>query len=60
VRQINKRTPVNKDKKNKGKNSGPMGNTNMSSTSGKTGFDSLQNNQTSNNSRDKQNCCILL
>ncbi|CAF3997566.1 unnamed protein product [Adineta steineri] len=59
VRQINKRTPVNKDKKNKGKNSGQMGNTNTSS-SGKNGFDNLQTNQASNNSRDKQDCCILL
>jgi len=58
VRQINKRTPVYKVKKNKGKNSGQMAN--MSSSSGKGGFDNLQTNQPTNNSRDKQNCCILL
>ncbi|UJR31790.1 hypothetical protein I4U23_019268 [Adineta vaga] len=59
VRQINKRTPVNKDKKAKGKSSGQIGNPN-SSSSGKNGFDNLQANQSSNNSRDKQNCCTLL
>jgi hypothetical protein len=32
----------------------------MSSSSGKTGFDNLQNNQASHNSRDKQDCCVLL
>ncbi len=37
-----------------------MGNPNSSSSSGKNGFDSLQTNQGSNNSRDKQHCCVLL
>jgi hypothetical protein len=37
-----------------------MANPNISSSSGKNGFDNLQTNQAHNNPRDKQNCCVLL
>jgi len=37
-----------------------MGNTNHSSSSGKNAYENSQTNPTVNNSRDKQNCCILL
>ncbi|CAF4961701.1 unnamed protein product, partial [Rotaria socialis] len=43
-----------------GKNSGQMANTHTSSSSGKTGFDSLQADQAANNQRDQQHCCVLL
>jgi Ras-related protein Rap-1A len=60
VRQINKRTSVNKDKKNKGKNSGQTANATHSSSTGKTGSDNLQTNPTINKSRVKKHHCILL
>jgi len=55
VRQINKRIPVNKDRKTKGKNSGQ---TNSSVSSGKPGADGLQTNSATNG--NQQGCCLLL
>lgn len=51
VRQINKRTPVNRDKKNKGKSSVPNNNSNPTSTGKTSAMDGSEN---------KQECCVLL
>ncbi|CAF1592028.1 unnamed protein product [Adineta steineri] len=61
VRQINKRAPVNKDKKNKNKNPYQTGQPNPSVSSGKSGVDGLQANSLNQSSNgNKQGCCILL
>ncbi len=61
VRQINKRTPVNKDKKLKGKNYNQSGNANPSSSSGKSGMNGLEpNSPIQGTNGNKQDCCVLL
>ncbi|CAF3192313.1 unnamed protein product [Rotaria socialis] len=60
VRQINKRTPVNKDKKSKGKNAGQGSNSNPSVSSAKMGNDGLQTDSSNQNCSNNKGCCALL
>ncbi|CAF1315015.1 unnamed protein product [Rotaria magnacalcarata] len=60
VRQINKRAPVNKDKKSKGKNAGQGSNSNPSVSSAKMGNDGLQTDSSNQHSSNNKGCCILL
>ncbi|CAF1095940.1 unnamed protein product [Rotaria sordida] len=61
VRQINKRTAVNKDKKIKNKNSGQIMNSNLSASSGNNDVDNLPTNLSNPATvSNDQGCCILL
>ncbi|CAF4756794.1 unnamed protein product, partial [Rotaria sp. Silwood1] len=61
VRQINKRTAVNKDKKTKNKNSGQTSNSNPSASDGTNGIGISKTNSSNKATvSNNQDCCILL